>query len=153
MAQKVQKSSAETKSFPKLIIASTEESADLLYATGFNAPDPVLYFEAGGEKTLVVSPLEYARASAEVKPGVRVIEYTPFLESNRQDKLLAVNVSRKFGIDRWLVPKTFPFGEAEKLRAAGIEVQCCPEGPLYPARQVKSAAEQKAVLASQQAAE
>ena len=153
MAQKVQKSSAETKSFPKLIIASTEESADLLYATGFNAPDPVLYFEAGGEKTLVVSPLEYARASAEVKPGVRVIEYTPFLESNRQDKLLAVNVSRKFGIGRWLVPKTFPFGEAEKLRAAGIEVQCCPEGPLYPARQVKSAAEQKAVLASQQAAE
>ena len=153
MAQKVQKSSAETKSFPKLIIASTEESADLLYATGFNAPDPVLYFEAGGEKTLVVSPLEYARASAEVRPGVRVIEYTPFLESNRQDKLLAVNVSRKFGIRRWLVPKTFPFGEAEKLRAAGIEVQCCPEGPLYPARQVKSAAEQKAVLASQQATE
>ena len=153
MAQKAQKSSAETKTFPKLIIAFTEESADLLYATGFNAPDPVLYFEAGGKKILVVSPLEYARASAEAKPGVKVIEYTPFLESSRQDKLLAVNVSRKFGIGSWLVPKTFPFGEAEKLREAGIEVHCCPAGSLYPERQVKSAAEQKAVLASQQATE
>ena len=37
MAQKKQKSSPDPKTFPKLIIASTEESADLLYAGGFDA--------------------------------------------------------------------------------------------------------------------
>ena len=31
-------SSGKTKTFPKLIIASTDECADLLYAGGFSAP-------------------------------------------------------------------------------------------------------------------
>ena len=153
MTVKKQNSSAETKSSPKLIIASTDVSADLLYAGGFNAPDPVLYFESGGEKTLVVSPLEYARALSEAKPGVRVIEHTAFLKGKKPADSLAASLSRKLGIDSWLVPAGFPFGEAEKLREAGIEVHCCPEGSLYPERQVKSAAEQKAVQRSQQATE
>ena len=58
MTQKKHFSSAETKTFPKLIIASTEASADLLYAGGFNAPDEFLYYETAEEKCIVVSPLE-----------------------------------------------------------------------------------------------
>ena len=45
MTQKSKKSSKESKSFPKLIIASAEECADLLYASGFDAPDEFLYYE------------------------------------------------------------------------------------------------------------
>ena len=79
MAQKKQKSSPDPKTFPKLIIASTEESADLLYAGGFNAPDEFLYYETDQEKCIVVSPLEYARAVSEAAPGVKVIERTRFV--------------------------------------------------------------------------
>ena len=43
-------SSGKTKTFPKLIIASTDECADLLYAGGFSAPDEVLYYETDTEK-------------------------------------------------------------------------------------------------------
>ncbi|MBQ9337073.1 MAG: aminopeptidase P family protein [Lentisphaeria bacterium] len=152
MTVKKQNSSAKTKSSPKLIIASAEQSADLLYACGFNAPDPVLFFETAEEKCLIVSPLEYARAAGEVKPGVKVIEHTPFLDRKKPENSVAVNLSRKLGINHWTVPANFPLGEAEKLFRAGIRAVCA-EGALYPRREVKSAAEQNAVLESQQATE
>lgn len=153
MTQKKQKSSPDPKTFPKLIIASTEESADLLYAGGFNAPDEFLYYETETEKCIVVSPLEYARAAGEANPGVKVIERSQFIDKEKPGGSITVNLSRALGIGRWLVPGRFPLIEAEKLRAAGIEVTCCPENSFFPERECKTASEIKAIRQSQAAAE
>ena len=118
MAQKKQKSSPDSKTFPKLIIASTEESADLLYAGGFNAPDEFLYYETDREKCIVVSPLEYARAVSEANPGVKVTERSRFVNKKNPAESITVNLSRALGIGHWLVPARFPLLEAEKRGAA-----------------------------------
>lgn len=153
MTQKKQKSSPDPKTFPKLIIASTEESADLLYAGGFNAPDEFLYYETETEKCIVVSPLEYARAAGEANPGVKVIERSQFIDKEKPGGSITVNLSRALGIGRWLVPGRFPLIEAEKLRAAGIKVTCCPGNSFFPERECKTASEIKAIRQSQAAAE
>ena len=51
-----------------LIVAGSENSADILYATRFFAPDPFVYFRRRGKTYLVASDLELdrARARAEV---------------------------------------------------------------------------------------
>ena len=153
MTQKKQKSSPDPKTFPKLIIASTKESSDLLYAGGFNAPDEFLYYETAEEKCIVVSPLEYARAAGEANPGVRVIERSQFIDKEKPGESIAVRLSLALGIDHWLVPGRFPLIEAEKLRAAGIEVTCCPGNSFFPERECKTASEIKAIRQSQAAAE
>ena len=153
MTQKKQKSSPDPKTFPKLIIASTEESADLLYAGGFNAPDEFLYYETAEEKCIVVSPLEYARAAGEANPEVRVIERSQFIDKENPGGSIAVSLSRALGIDHWLVPARFPLIEAEKLRSAGIEATCCRENSFFPERECKTTAEVKAIRQSQAATE
>ena len=154
MAGKIRKKTEpEVKSEAKLIIASTDESADLLYAGGFDAPDEFLYYETADERCIVVSALEYARAMSEVRRGVKVIERTRFLNRAKPDESIAVSLSRLLGIGRWLVPPRFPLAEAEKLRKAGIEVVCDESNPFFPEREVKSAAEQKLIGQSQAATE
>jgi Xaa-Pro aminopeptidase len=49
------------KPIPRLIFASSEQSANLLYATGFSVPDPILYLERNGKKTISLSDLEIDR--------------------------------------------------------------------------------------------
>ena len=153
MAQKKQKSSPDSKTFPKLIIASTDESADLLYAGGFNAPDEFLYYETDREKCIVVSPLEYARAVSEANPGVKVIERSRFVNKKNPAESITVNLSRALGIGHWLVPARFPLLEAEKLREAGILVTCSQSSSFFPERECKTRAEIKAVRQSQAATE
>ena len=153
MTQKSKNSSKESKTFPKLIIASAEECADLLYAGGFDAPDEFLYYETETQKCIVVSPLEFARAAAEAKPGVKVIDRSKFVNREKPGESIVVNLSRDLGIDTWFVPARFPLGEAEKLRAAGIQLNCCPDGAFFPGRQIKSRTELKAIRQSQNATE
>ncbi|MBO4630922.1 MAG: aminopeptidase P family protein [Lentisphaeria bacterium] len=153
MTQNLDFSSAEMKTFPKLIIASTDESADLLYAGGFNAPDEFLYYETASEKCIVVSPLEYARAVSEVRPGVKVIERSRFLNRENPEDPVSVVLSRTLGIDCWRVPARFPLAEAEKLRSAGIRLSCCHDPSFFPEREIKSPTEQNAIQQSQAATE
>ena len=51
----------------KLIYDSTSKSPDLLYLTGFHAPDPIIYFEISRKKHLVLNDLEYERGLCESK--------------------------------------------------------------------------------------
>ena len=52
---------------PRLIFASSEESADLLYATKFSVPDPVLFLKQKGKTTVLLSDLEIDRGKKEAK--------------------------------------------------------------------------------------
>ena len=49
----------------RLMFASTDQSADMLYATGFSVPDPILYLEQNGKKTILLSDLEIGRGRKE----------------------------------------------------------------------------------------
>ena len=52
---------------PRLIFASSEESADLLYATKFSVPDPVLFLQQNGKTTVLLSDLEIDRGKKEAQ--------------------------------------------------------------------------------------
>src|SRR2546425_5345356 len=45
----------------RLIVAASENDADMLYATKFWAPDPFIFLEQNGKRTLVLSDLEIDR--------------------------------------------------------------------------------------------
>jgi len=46
----------------RLIVAASETDADMLYATKFWAPDPFIFLERNGKRTLVLSDLEIDRS-------------------------------------------------------------------------------------------
>ena len=108
----------------KLIAASPAVSADILYAGGFNAPDEVIYFEAGREKGLILSQLEYARGRQEARKTVSVLNREAFLDDSgdRSDRAVLLNLSRRYDIAEWHVPGDFPLLTADFLRANGIGV-------------------------------
>ena len=54
-----------TRKRTSLIMAASEGDSNMLYATGFFVPDPFIFFEDGGRKTIVMSDLEIDRAKKE----------------------------------------------------------------------------------------
>ena len=50
-----------------LIIAASEADANLYYACRFLAPDPFVYLEVEGRRTLLMSDLEVDRARAQAR--------------------------------------------------------------------------------------
>src|SRR5260370_14172696 len=53
---------SKTKTKPaRLIVAASETDPDMLYATKFLAPDPFIFLERNGKRTLVLSDLEIDR--------------------------------------------------------------------------------------------
>ena len=51
----------------KMIYAASPQSADMLYATGFHAPDAFVFLEHRGRKTIVLNDLEIDRGRREAK--------------------------------------------------------------------------------------
>jgi Xaa-Pro aminopeptidase len=54
-------SPARTKTRSRLIVAASESDPDMLYATRFWAPDPFIFLQRNGKRTLVLSDLEIDR--------------------------------------------------------------------------------------------
>ena len=52
---------------PRLIFASSEESADMLYATKFSVPDAFLFLLQNGKKTILLTDLEIDRGRKQAK--------------------------------------------------------------------------------------
>src|ERR1700757_4311083 len=52
---------------PRLIVAASETDADMLYATKFWAPDPFIFLQENGKRTLVLSDLEIDRGRKQAK--------------------------------------------------------------------------------------
>ena len=121
-----------------LIVANAEKSADLLYATGFRAPDPYIYFAMGAKRGMILSELEYDRGFQECRDDIHVFRYEDFIRRGRRgmgDVLLVLAKSLKAGSFR--VPSDFPLGLADFLRRHGIEVKSS-KREFFPERQFKS---------------
>ena len=127
----------------RLIVAASETDPDMLYATKFWAPDPFIFLERNGKRTLVLSDLEIDRGRKQVKADEFVIfsrlEHEVQGKSKKAppyEKVLA-HFLRKRGIRSAVVPSNFPLGYAQELAANKIHVQAT-NGLFWPEREAKS---------------
>src|SRR5438876_6873291 len=127
----------------RLIVAASENDADMLYATRFFAPDPFIFLEQNGKRTLVLSDLEIDRGRKQAEAD----EFVSFNQLEREvqgkskkappyEKILA-HFLRKRGVRSTIVPANFPLGYAQELAANKIRVQAT-NGLFWPEREAKS---------------
>jgi Xaa-Pro aminopeptidase len=113
---------------PRLIFASSEESADLLYATKFSVPDPVLFLKQNGKTTVLLSDLEIDRGKKEatVDEVLALSSIEGPLETARKgkppiEKTIATFLRQRH-VRKAAVPYNFPVGLANALDKEGITV-------------------------------
>jgi Xaa-Pro aminopeptidase len=141
----------------RLIYAASETDADILYPTGFFAPDPFLFVQKGRTRILVMSDLERDRARSQATVD-RVLSWSeiaaPLEKGGRRAPAADViaRVLRLLGLRRVSVPRSFPLGLAQELGRKGIRLELGPE-PFWPERELKEPSEVRAIEASLRAAE
>jgi Xaa-Pro aminopeptidase len=127
----------------RLIVAASEQDPDMLYATKFWAPDPFIFLQRNGKRTLVLSDLEMDRARRQADAD----EFVMFSEIERDlqgksktpppyEKVLA-HFLKKRGVKSATVPANFPLSYAEELEANQIRVRSA-DGFFWPEREAKS---------------
>src|SRR5881396_2722660 len=135
-------STPKTKS-ARLMVAASDTDADMLYATKFWAPDPFIFLQRNGKRTLVLSDLEIDRGRKQADAD----EFVMFSEIEREvqgkskkappyEKVLA-HFLRKRGVRSATVPANFPLRYAEELAANKIRVRST-NGFFWPEREAKS---------------
>jgi Xaa-Pro aminopeptidase len=140
-----------------LLYAASEADADILYPTGFFAPDPFLFVQKGRRRVLVMSDLEIDRARKQATVD-RVLSWTQIAKrvegAGRTATAAAViaGVLRELGLRRVEVPRSFALGLAMELDELGVRLTTVPD-PFWPEREVKGTAEVRAIVAALRAAE
>ena len=131
---------------PRLIFASSEESADLLYATKFSVPDPVLFLRQNGKTTVLLSDLEIDRGKKEAKVDeiIALSSIERLLGKGRKGK---PPIERTIGyflrerrVRKAAVPYNFPVGLADRLAREGVKVVPI-EGLFWSEREFKTGEE------------
>jgi Xaa-Pro aminopeptidase len=138
---------------PKLIIANSEQNADLLYATKFFVPDEIIWLEHRGKHSAVFSPLEIdrARKSANCDEFIPLSDLEKALGKKASLPALAALLLKKKNIRHITIPASFPFAYAQTLQQAGITTSV--QTPFFPQREFKSAQEITHITKSQRHAE
>lgn len=123
----------------KLIYAASPDSADMLYASGFHAPDAFFFLEHRGKKIILLSDLEIDRGKreAEVDEVLSLSELARGLGERPGAGAVAAKLLRRCKIRRVEVPSDFPLGMARTLEKSGIKVMPV-EGHFWPERELKS---------------
>ncbi|MDB6170015.1 MAG: peptidase [Verrucomicrobia bacterium] len=136
---------------PPLLYADTAASSDQLYFSGVEVHDPFIAFGVGRRKLTAQSALEFGRvkkagtfdilvplekwrARAEARWPRRKI--TPA-------EIIAV-LAQAYGAKGFRVADDFPAAVFLRLKSLGIRLELA-DGPLFPEREVKSAAEAAAI--------
>ena len=142
----------------KFLIASSETSADMLYATGFRAPDAMIFLQTEEEKLLLLSDLEVDRGRAQANVD-RVDSYSEFAERVQGRKKNAPTQAavlaawlRENSSEKVIVPADFPIGIARDLKKEGIRLKPS-KGLFFPGRETKSPSEVRAIEAALRIAE
>jgi Xaa-Pro aminopeptidase len=142
-----------------LIYGDTIRSPDLRHAVPVAITDPFAYAERDGRRYVFISTIEGKR----IRAALDVEVVTP--EELGLDELVAKSVPSRdvrlellvrgcesIGLEAAITPDTFPVAAADRLRAAGIEVQ--PDQPSFDdRRRVKNAAELAGIRRAQAAAD
>ncbi|HUB67225.1 MAG TPA: M24 family metallopeptidase [Candidatus Methylacidiphilales bacterium] len=138
----------------RLMYAASGSDADMLYATGFFADDPFLWWETRGKTHIALSPLEIDRARpvARVSQVHAVGEFVPAAARDRSTTAAIVAMAGRYRVGSFLVPEQFPAGLLEKLRRTGLKITVSEE-PFFPQRWRKTKEEIAALSAALRVAE
>jgi Xaa-Pro aminopeptidase len=133
----------KTKNQTRLIVAASEHDPDMLYATKFFVPDPFIFLEQGGKRTIVLSDLEIDRGRKQAKAD-EIVSYGEFEREvqGKQKKAppfekVMSHFLRKRGVRAAVVPANFPLSYAEELAIHKIRVRAT-NGLFWPEREAKS---------------
>jgi Xaa-Pro aminopeptidase len=136
-----------------LIVADSERDANMLYALGWFARDPFIFFRVEGKGHAVVNDLELDRAKRK-SPDCRIVSYSQCLERLRRNRVKRPGVAavislllRDHKLRKIFVPASFPFGLARDLRGYKIKVRVKKDG-IFPERECKRAEEVKKISAA-----
>lgn len=140
-----------------LMIAASEADSNLYYATHFLAPDPFIFLQVDGRKTLLMSDLELDRAKAEARVD-EVLALSAY-EAKARQRWTAPHlidtldlILDEYGVRELLVPAGFGLEHADRLREKGYRVTWRPD-PFFEARLIKSEEEIAFIEATQRATE
>src|SRR6266478_3649981 len=94
-----------------LMIANSEVDSNLYYATKFLAPDPFIFIQTAGKKTLVMSDLELDRAKAQAHVDT-VLSYSQYEQRLKTTGAASPSildvveaVLKEQGVKQFLVPE------------------------------------------------
>ena len=143
-----------------LMIGDTMRMPELRHEVPLAVGDPFLYAEVDGRRLVAVSTLEASRID-ELGIGLEVhtleeFGYDALLQKGLRPhefwRELWLNASRDFGVREAAVPSTFPLGDADHLRAHGIQLRA--DQPFFDERRrVKNATELEGIRRACRAAE
>src|SRR5689334_8407124 len=102
----------------RLIVAASDHDSDMLYATKFFVPDPFVFLQQNGKRTVVLSDLEIDRARKEAHAD----EFVSFNQLERElqngqkkappfEKVVG-HFLQKRGVRSAVVPSNFPLSYA-----------------------------------------
>lgn len=123
-------------------------SGDMLWRTGFKAPDPFVLIEIEEKAFLLVSPLELERAVKEARERIKVVNRNDYAAKNRG---YLENFLKKQDVQEIIVPDVFPCGLKDKL-AKSFKVVAV-DAPFYPKRAIKTVWEIQEIEKAQRAVE
>lgn len=137
------KTKASAKQPTRLIVAASDTDADMLYATRMFVPDPFIFLEQNGKRTVVLSDLEIDRARKQAQAD----EILPYAEFERavqgKDKKappyekVLVHFLQKRGVKSAFVPANFQLGYAKELERSDIRLETT-NGLFWPEREAKT---------------
>lgn len=116
-------------------------SADILWRTGFKAPDPFFLVDIIDEKDLIdfgksyllTNPLELERAAKECKENIEVVNVYDYKNKSRG---YLENFLKMQGVKKVIVPDVFPYQLGLRLTKS-FEVTIA-DPPFYPKRAIKT---------------
>ncbi len=135
---------------PRLIYAASNESADMFYVTKISVPDPFVFLQQNGRRTIILSKLEVDRGRREA--AVDEVVALDTLEKPLEERLkkkpsigqILTVFLRKRRVKNALVPENFPLGLARQLADAGVQLTPV-DGLFWPERESKSVEEIRSI--------
>jgi Xaa-Pro aminopeptidase len=113
-----------------LIIGDTFRTPELRHEVPLGIPDPFVYAERDGRRIVAISSMEASRVEElgtgfEVRPteefGVDEIRRSG-VDVHEARRQLNLRIVEGLGLERASVPRDFPLGFADVIRAAGVEL-------------------------------
>jgi Xaa-Pro aminopeptidase len=127
----IKETASENGQLPLLFYGNSYHHPDIYQSMRFLAPDPIIALEHGDERIIVASALEKGRAQKESR-ATQVCDLLEFgfrelaAQGLEGDDINAIVIQRflsERGIGRVSVPRYFPIGLGDALRARGIELE------------------------------
>lgn len=155
----------------RLIYDASESCADLLYISGFSAPDPFLWISIDGQEYVIVNSMELERARKQSRQGVEVLSDMQAAEKWGLGKAkfsipsLIAAIGRATDTWNWEVPNSFPLILADKIANSKLKLAngrgfagekfsfFGPDGMFFPQRAIKSPQEVEALRQAEKIAE